>query len=772
MSNFALDTFTAAAGTTLAAHTPDTGASIAFITGETGTAQITAAGRLRAAVNTGAQIGYAYTGAPTSADYDLLCDLYFASVETVAWSTGIRARIQSGAETYYWARAFCDPTDTNNTTTGIDLYKCVAGTFTRLAYVNYAFAKGSSYRLKLSLRGAAFTVWISTNSGSTFQPLINASDSSILTAGSAGLGMFTSGVLSDTAGCQIDNFTATNAPLPLTVFAGDSYTGITGTLLENHTPDLGAAPTKVTGWANELQLTAAGRVRAGTGGGLFCSYQYPGSPASADYDVVSDVCILSADTVSQRAGPSGRISPTAGTLYWANLFDNAGALAFELYKVVANTTFTQIGTSYSVGSIAAGITYKLKLSMRGSTISAYFSADGGATWTLACTGTDSTITAAGSAGVMMLGETSPSDTTGLQLDNFYAAAPVSIAPNDGAWTSSPGNWLLSSSVAKTTDFGAKRSIIVTGSSFATLNFNVTGFSSFPTIRISIDNGPLNDATLAAAVTAFSGLSIGAHEISYEFLRADYTVDAWNTPTMNVCETGLSLDTTGRTALVADANADRMFVAGDSITQGLNMLSATNPSGHDGTTTWAKALGIALSAEAGIGGKGGVGWAWAGNVPAFTTSWKYQWSGQLRSFGSLKRFVVMMGTNDALESILDTNVTTAVTSWITAARSVLGVSTVIYVVIPFGGFKRNAISAGVIAAADSNTKLIDLGTALQAGLTGPQGTPTRESISDGIHPSVISHGQLGATLAAAIRAAEAPATAQFSNINAGGIFAGL
>ena len=37
-----------------------------------------------------------------------------------------------------------------------------------------------------------------------------------------------------------------------------------------------------------------------------------------------------------------------------------------------------------------------------------------------------------------------------------------------------------------------------------------------------------------------------------------------------------------------------------------------------------------------------------------------------------------------------------------------------------------------------------------GLTGPSGIATRASLSDGIHPGVISHGQFGAALAAAIR----------------------
>jgi hypothetical protein len=208
-----------------------------------------------------------------------------------------------------------------------------------------------------------------------------------------------------------------------------------------------------------------------------------------------------------------------------------------------------------------------------------------------------------------------------------------------------------------------------------------------------------------------------------------------------------------------------------------MLSAANPGGGDATATLAKSLGPSLAAEVGTAGKGGVGWAFAGlaNVPAFTTSWKNAWTGQARSFPTPKRLIAEMGTNDALNSISDSAVTSAVTSWLADARSTLGSTTWIHILIPFGGFKRSAINAGVSNCTTANpgdkSALIDLGTLLQTGLAGPYGTPTRQAPFDGIHPSTITHGQLAAPVATAIKSAEGMATKSANNVG-GGVLAGV
>jgi lysophospholipase L1-like esterase len=571
-------------------------------------------------------------------------------------------------------------------------------------------------------------------------------------------------------------------------FILDTFTDTAGTPLDSHTPDLGGPVTKITGQTGVAQITAANRLRAGTAGAL-TGYQYTAVPSAADYDVICDAYIASITADASASGPMARIQSGAQTYYWGRLSNDpangAGPFSgYDIYKCVAGT-LTQIASSTNT-PLTAGSTTRLKLSVRGTAITLYASNNGGATFTAVCSATDSSIPTAGLAGVGFYANSTPTDTNAIQADNLSGASTVLIAPNNTAWFSSPGNWVISSSAAISTDFGAKRSIVITGTTTANLTFDLSALTTaavasgdYPQIRYSIDGGVTTDVAVSSSVALLSGAATTSHEIVYEFVRGNYNIDAYTTPVMAIRETGLILGIAGTAASPADLQPDRMFVAGDSITAGLSLLSAANPGGGDATATYAKALGIALGAEVGIGGKGGVGWAFAGgaNVPAFTTEWKNAWNGQARSFPTLKRLVAVMGTNDGLNGVTDSAVTTAVTSWLSDARATVGTATWIHIVIPFGGFKRSAITAAVASYLTSHagdkTDLIDLGTLIQAGLSGPYGTATRPAPFDGIHPNAIAHGQLGAALAVAIRSAENVANSSRSTNNVGGgILAGL
>jgi lysophospholipase L1-like esterase len=571
-------------------------------------------------------------------------------------------------------------------------------------------------------------------------------------------------------------------------FILDTFTGTSGTTLDAHTPDLGGPATKITGLSGSAQLTSANRVRNSNGSAI-TSYQYAATPPAADYDVICDVYIASLSSDSVAAGPVGRAQVGSQAFYWARLVldevRTGGAFnGFDLYKVIGGTN--TLLTQSSSWAFTAGSTVQMKLSFRGPVLTLYASTDGGATFATVYSITDSSITAAGTAGVSFFNLNAPSDTTGAHVDNLSATAGVTIAPNHSAWFSSSGNWILSSASAISADFGAKRAIVVSGTSFASLSFDLSAIvaaslaaGDYPQIRCSIDNGPVTDLAVAANVNLFTGLGTGSHEIVYEFVRGNFNTDIYTTPVMALRETGMTVGFGASVSAPADLRSERMFVAGDSITAGFAMLSLVNSVGGDATATFAKTLGPALGAEAGIGGKGGVGWAIAGgaNVPVFTTAWKNAWNGQPRSFGVLKRFVAVMGTNDGLNSIADSTVTAAVTSWLADARATLGAATWIHLVIPFGGFKRAAITAAfntyIAAHAGDLCALIDLGTLNQAGLSGPSGTLTRQAPFDGIHPNTIAHGQLGAALAAGIKAAESPLTvARATNNVGGGILAGL
>jgi len=66
------------------------------------------------------------------------------------------------------------------------------------------------------------------------------------------------------------------------------------------------------------------------------------------------------------------------------------------------------------------------------------------------------------------------------------------------------------------------------------------------------------------------------------------------------------------------------------------------------------------------------------------------------------------------------------------------------------FKRTAIAAGFAAVIDPLAYLIDLGTALQVGLTGTAGGASWHS-DDGLHPNRLGQIEVTGLLAQAIQA---------------------
>jgi hypothetical protein len=215
--------------------------------------------------------------------------------------------------------------------------------------------------------------------------------------------------------------------------------------------------------------------------------------------------------------------------------------------------------------------------------------------------------------------------------------------------------------------------------------------------------------------------------------------------MAVRETGLILAVGAEVSAPTDVYPGLIFVAGDSITAGLDAIGSSNPGGGDGTATYAKAMGVALNAEVGVSGKGAVGWTWPGqgNVPAFPASWQYAWSGQLRSFSGITIYAVNMGTNDALNNVPSGTIAPIITAWIPAARAVLGPSVQIVLLVPMAGFFSAAIRQAVANAGDPNTIVADLGSKFAEQFSPTYGTETKAAIYDGVHPQVMYHGRAGA-----------------------------
>lgn len=186
----------------------------------------------------------------------------------------------------------------------------------------------------------------------------------------------------------------------------DSFTGTSGTLLENHVGEVGASWTWHSNYPADLKLQD-GRVWGPEWGLYFAS----GIPATNEYDVRADVHVKS------NAGAIGVVarSLTSGSdsLYMARY--NAAFSRWELVKCIS-TGCTNLAT-YSQ-TLTVGSTYALKLEVRNATKKLFV--DG----VERASSTDNTITQVGRAGIRS-GPGVTTATTGYHLDNFSVDPPPS-----------------------------------------------------------------------------------------------------------------------------------------------------------------------------------------------------------------------------------------------------------------------------------------------------------------------------------------------------------
>lgn len=198
---------------------------------------------------------------------------------------------------------------------------------------------------------------------------------------------------------------STPLPGPATAppFARDTFTDTAGTLLQNHTPELGGPWVAHPSDASAPVISNANRVRNGnTGNG---PWLMTAAPANADYAVSADLHVV---TLISSVYLVGR-ADAAATTYYAGGYDGQNNL-YDLFKFVAGA-FTSLGQV--AAGLAAGATRRLELRLSGTTIALL---SGGVTiFSL----TDSAISAAGKPGLRFSGLTG--DTTGVHFDAFSAA---------------------------------------------------------------------------------------------------------------------------------------------------------------------------------------------------------------------------------------------------------------------------------------------------------------------------------------------------------------
>ena len=556
----------------------------------------------------------------------------------------------------------------------------------------------------------------------------------------------------------------------MAAFTTDTFTDTAGVLLENHTGETGATWTKNPAFGTgSAAISNANRVRGNATNGV---YYASGTPASADYDVEADLTVLSGVS---SAGIAGRMSVAAATYY---LFDyEFGTSQWKLYTVVNGatqntTTFTQTLTN--------GVTYHMRLALRGSQITCYVNG------VQVIQITDSNITAAGRAGIFFGAATT--DSTGYHLDNLNAAPTAAVPVTDANVFFSPYNWYSdgggtvqsnnvkgSSTYAQTSCPGAylKLSVSASASGYVALLLDTTPLNGItaancPTLSISVDGQAFTSQLLAYAtgttrVALGPSLAAGTHTVIVYFKSVTLSSslamgDRWTAPASAVKVTGLEVDSRGTATAAQTLRSKRAIVYGDSILEGADCVGSTNANAdQDATQTFAQLLGQGLDAETGIIGFSGQGWTVAGygNVPALynatdaSQAWNKHFAGQSRLAAGLFApapdvLVVLHGKNDGSQGAADATVTSAVSTWLAAARTAAGVAAKIFVVITFDGTKRSALLVGFSAyqasTADGNAKLIDLGTAIQSTLASG-GLNT----NDAIHPNTRGHATFGAML---------------------------
>jgi hypothetical protein len=152
---------------------------------------------------------------------------------------------------------------------------------------------------------------------------------------------------------------------------------------------------------------------------------------------------------------------------------------------------------------------------------------------------------------------------------------------------------------------------------------------------------------------------------------------------------------------------------------------------DPSLSWPFFVAYAFGCEYGQVGIGSQGWARYGNggYPAFPFTWNRFDKQHPKAFGNDLDYVfVHLAENDRAQT--DGDVEKAVASWIPAARGAFGPRTRIFIILSLPQIKSDPIRAGVRAAADPLTYVLDPGPEYQRVVFA--GGPTWAAPEDGIH----------------------------------------
>lgn len=408
-----------------------------------------------------------------------------------------------------------------------------------------------------------------------------------------------------------------------------------------------------------------------------------------------------------------RASQTAGVLnsgYVVQAAFNGGSQGLYFFYTPDGITFNQIGTTKTIAGFANGAKVTIKVQLIGTQFSYKVYTAGGTepAWATAVDLTDSNI-ASGQCGLRV----SQSGTTGASADNVNI---VDLAPtnniavtdqnvffdpyvweSDGAAPMLGNNILTGSTIARTSNIGCGVEFLVnstTNLGVAVIHFNTSWQSALAANQLVSVVVTVGDVTRTTTILGtgstqditISGLSLGVTKIRCESERVGVgtLADRWNnsaTGSSVVDITGISLDTSSSLSTYAPRSKN-LYVNGDSISEGAEILSAAGATAQDGTLTLWHGFAAGLDASLGQVGWSGQGWivAGGGNVPVFEntgtpalSTWRNYRSGVSRLISGLLSpapdyWFNNLGENDAIFSSNVANMIAAITQWLGEART--------------------------------------------------------------------------------------------------------
>lgn len=336
------------------------------------------------------------------------------------------------------------------------------------------------------------------------------------------------------------------------------------------------------------------------------------------------------------------------------------------------------------------------------------------------------------------------------------------------WFFSPGNWHKSGSAyARTNNPGAYSRLEFIGTGLK-LGVDLTlfeatspGASEYPYLKWRVDDGPWMEQMVTGdmiEIVLARGLAVADHTLEVYFESIQRNRDRWNNPSASINFTSATILSGG--LLTPTLRSQRWIAFGDSMTEGVVCHGATYGNVHQcASRTWGLLVGELLDAEVGVVGFTSQGYGTPGpvvsQVPEFhgtsARTWDELYRGESRNFTGIDAILVSLGTNDV--ALSDTDLEILIRDFLADFR-VASATTTIYLIVPFGGVRRdqitNAFNAYQTAIPDDNCYLIDI-TEMDAVLTEAlDGYASYAAYSyDGLHPNQAGHELIAALVSAEI-----------------------